>query len=243
MIRAPQAPVLPLHHSRHVLTMLMVSTNNGKINSVRVFFFLFFLSIVFYFFPVSSYAATIIQVPFTAQAPYGNWAEPWQDFCEEASVVMSAHFLWNAPLTPKLADTEMQLIKQYEQVVFKKYNDTSVAQTASILKNLYGFKNIETRRVESASAITNELSQGKIILVPAAGRMLQNPYFKAPGPLYHMIVIRGFDDAKHTFITNDPGTRKGNGYEYDQELLFRAIHDWNEENVMRGEKNVIIITK
>ena len=188
-------------------------------------------------------AAMIIPVPFTSQAPGGNWAEPWQDFCEEASVVMAAHFLGGTPLTAKRAETEKQIIKQYEELVLKKYDDTSAAETASILKNLYGFNNIETRRIESASDITKELMQNKIVLVPVAGRMLHNPYFKAPGPFYHMVVIRGFNDAKHTFVTNDPGTRKGNGYVYDQELLFRAIHDWNNGDVMHGEKNIIMAGK
>ena len=191
----------------------------------------------------AAFGATIIPVPFTSQAPLGNWAEPWQDFCEEASVVMAAHFLRGTPLSPKLAETEMQIIKQYEELVLKKYDDTSAAETASILKNLYGFNNIETRRIESISDITKELMQNKIVLVPAAGRLLRNPNFKAPGPAYHMIVIRGFDDAKHTFITNDPGTRKGNGYVYDQKLLFRAIHDWNNGDVMRGEKNIVVAGK
>ena len=213
-----------------------------KINTLRTGALLLGISGFFVVAPVA-FGATIIPVPFTSQAPFGNWAEPWQDFCEDASVVMAAHFLRGAPLSPKLAETEMQIIKQYEKLAFKKYDDTSAAQTASILKNLYGFNIIETRRIESVSDITKELMQGKIVLVPTAGRLLKNPNFKAPGPVYHMVVIRGFDDAKHTFIANDPGTRKGNGYVYDQELLFHAIHDWNNGDVMRGEKNIVVAGK
>ena len=190
-----------------------------------------------------SFAATIIQVPFTSQAPLGNWAEPWQNFCEEASSVMAAHFVWGTPLTAYIAETEMQLIKKYEKLAFKKYDDTSASETASILKNLYGFKNIEVRPVASVDEIIKELSQGHIILAPAAGRMLHNPYFVSPGPLYHMVLVRGFDTAKHTFITNDPGTRRGNGFAYDQDIFFRAIHDWNKGDVMRGEKNVVVVIK
>ena len=76
------------------------------------------------------------------------------------------------------------------------------------LRNLYGFKNIATKRIASAFDITKELSEGRIVIVPTAGRLLKNPHFTASGPLYHMLVIKGFDDAKHTFITNDPGTRR-----------------------------------
>ena len=191
--------------------------------------------------PLFSFAAVIIPVPFTSQAPSGNWAQPWQDFCEEASVAMAVHFLWKAPLTPSFAETEMQIIKQYEQIVFGDYKDTTADQTASILKNLFGFKHIRIRSVSVSADIKKELSAGNIVIVPTAGRMLKNPYFTPPGPLYHMLVVRGFDEVKHTFITNDPGTRKGNGLAYDQEVLVRAIHDWNAGDVLNGEKNVIVV--
>ena len=227
----------------HLLVFMQhLITKMKKINTIRAGMTFLGISGFFLMTPIS-FAATVIPIPFTSQAPAGNWTQPWQDFCEEASIVMSAHFLWNAPLTSRLAETQMQLIKQYEELVFKKYNDTSADETASILKNLYGFKNIETRHIDSVSDITKELSQAHIVLVPAAGRLLHNPYFIAPGPLYHMVLIRGFDDVKHTFIVNDPGTRRGNGFVYDQELLFRAIHDWNGGDVMRGEKNVVVVGK
>ena len=156
---------------------------------------------------------------------------------------MTAHFLWGVPLTSKIAETEMQVIKQYEELAFKKYDDTSANETASILKNLYGFKHIETRRVASVDDMIKELSEGRIVLVPLAGRMLKNPYFVSPGPLYHMVVVRGYDNIAHTFITNDPGTRRGNALVYNQELFFHAIHDWNGGDVMNGEKNVVVVGK
>ncbi|MDP3770597.1 MAG: C39 family peptidase [Candidatus Sungbacteria bacterium] len=193
--------------------------------------------------PSLSWAATLIAVPFTSQAPFGNWAQPWQDFCEEASVAMAVHFVWGVPLMPSFAETEMQIIRQYEQIVFKKYKDTSASETASILSHLFGFKNVRTQTITSRDEIKKELSAGNIIIIPAAGRMLKNPYFTPPGPLYHMLVIKGFDDERGTFITNDPGTRKGNGFAYSQSRLFDAIHDWNEGDVLSGAKKIIVIGK
>ncbi len=213
-----------------------------KINSIYICAAVVSLGAFFIAAPVS-FAATTLFVPFTSQAPFGNWAMPWQEFCEEASVVMSVHFLLGTPLTMSRAEAEMQIIKQYEQIVFKKYYDTSATETASILKNLYGFKNINTERISSASDITKELSQGHIVVVPTAGRLLKNPNFTPPGPLYHMVVVKGFDSAKRTFIVNDPGTRNGNGYIYDQSVLMNAIHDWNGGDVLHGEKIVIVVSK
>lgn len=183
----------------------------------------------------------VLAVPFAAQAPFGNWSQPWQDFCEEASVVMAAHFVWQLPLAPGLAELEMQIIQQYENIVFQRNRDTSVEETADILRNLYHLENILVQSVDSTADIKREIQNGKPVIVPAAGQMLENPYFKAPGPWYHMLVITGFDDAKNIFITNEPGTRRGESFAYDQQKLFSAIHDWNNGDVLRGDKKMIVV--
>ncbi|TSC77411.1 MAG: Uncharacterized protein G01um101433_606 [Parcubacteria group bacterium Gr01-1014_33] len=208
---------------------------------MQPFRFLPLIGVFLLCFAFPAYAATAPGVPFTSQAPFGNWARPWQEFCEEASVVMAAHFLWNAPLSPKIADAEMRIIKKYEELVLGKYEDTSAEETASILKNLYGFKGVEVKTVTSPEDIKKEISSGRIVIVPAAGRMLKNPYFKLPGPLYHMLVVYGFDDESGVFITNDPGTSRGKGFRYRQTLLLNAIHDWNNGDVMEGEKKMIVV--
>ena len=192
---------------------------------------------------VSAAQRIVLDVPFTVQAPFGDWSEPWQNFCEEASVVMAAHFLWGFPITPLLADTEMRLIKQYEELAFGRHKDTSIEETAGVLQNLYGFSGIRVKSVRSADEIKQELIGGKIVVAPMAGRLLKNPFFKSPGPLYHMVVIRGFDDERKTFIVNDPGTRRGEKLSYNQSLLMNALHDWNNGDVLRGEKKVMVVGK
>jgi len=54
--------------------------------------------------------------------------------------------------------------------------------------------------------------------------MLKNPNFKAPGPIYHMLVIKGLTKTGD-FITNDNGTRNGHNYIYKPDILYAAIHD------------------
>lgn len=187
-------------------------------------------------------AASVLAVPFVSQAPFGDWSQPYQDFCEEASAVMAAHFIWGVPVTPKIADTEMRIMKRFEELVLDgKSRDTSIDEAASILRVLYGFKHITTKIIQSPEEIKNELSVGRLVIAPASGELLNNPYFRKPAPLYHMIVVRGFDDAKNVFITNDPGTRRGNGLAYNQSILWNAIHDWNHGDVLYGEKKVMVI--
>ncbi|MDP3771758.1 MAG: C39 family peptidase [bacterium] len=193
-------------------------------------------------FPLPS-RAVVSGVPFTVQAPFGNWRQPWQDFCEEASVVMAAHFVLDLPLTPAVAEQEMQIIRQYEELVYRRSRDTSADETAGILQKLYGLKNIQVLPVAASDDLKKELVMGRLVIIPVAGRLLKNPHFTSPGPNYHMVVVSGYDDARGIFITHDPGTRWGKGYTYGQKLLFGAIHDWNGGDVMRGEKKMIVVGK
>ncbi|MBI3420689.1 MAG: C39 family peptidase [Candidatus Sungbacteria bacterium] len=190
-----------------------------------------------------THAATVLNAPFSAQAPFGIWEQPWQDFCEEASVAMAAHFIWKLPLEADIAATEMLLIQQYEGLVLGKDKDTSIDETAQVLRVLYGFgAKIQTRLIRDIADIKRELAAGHLVIIPAAGRLLKNPYFQRPGPVYHMLAITGFDDERGVFITNDPGTRRGKGFVYPQQRLWRAIHDWNNGDVLHGEKKMIVVT-
>ena len=54
-----------------------------------------------------------------------------------------------------------------------------------------------------------------------------------------MVVVRGWTIDK--IITNDPGTRRGEEFTYDPDVLFNAIHDWNDGDVYNGQKAMITI--
>ncbi|OHA03754.1 MAG: hypothetical protein A3J10_04245 [Candidatus Sungbacteria bacterium RIFCSPLOWO2_02_FULL_54_10] len=154
---------------------------------------------------------------------------------------MAAHFMWRMPLSPEIADFEMGLIRQFEIAAFGRWRDTGIEETADILRRLYGFSGIKTTLIASPEDMKKELSAGKIIIAPTAGRLLKNPYFTPPGPLYHMVVIRGFDEEKQAFIVNDPGTRRGEGLRYPTDVLFYAIHDLHDGDILQGEKRVMIV--
>ena len=74
---------------------------------------------------------------------------------------------------------------------------------------------------------------------------MENPYFRVPGPLYHALVIVGYDDAKKEFITHDPGTRRGENYHYSQEIIWNAAHDFpgKKSDILEGAKNIILVKK
>ena len=91
--------------------------------------------------------------------------------------------------------------------------------------------------------IKEELKKGNLIVMGMAGRLLKNPYFTAPGPVYHMLVVKGYDQKG--FFVNDPGTRRGANYHYSYEILMNAARDWggSDENIMQTEPVAIVFLK
>lgn len=182
-----------------------------------------------------------IDVPFTPQAPHANWNDPYQEACEEASVIMVDYFFRNLEFTPEQANREIVQLVNWEQS--NGYGqDVNVEQMRDIVEDYYGY----TARVSdnvSAESIMYEVSKGNPVILPAAGRLLKNPYFSGEGPFYHMLVVIGYD-KKH-FITNDPGTKRGADYKYDQETLLNAVHDWTgiKEETHTGAKRMLIIER
>lgn len=181
-----------------------------------------------------------LDVPFTSQAPFQNWDLPYGEFCEEASVLMAASYIngWLIP-NPSTANQKMLEIKAFEEKRFGYYEDTNAEETAIILKEFYGLKNVKILPNPQIIDIKTALGQGKLVIVPAAGRELGNPHFRNPGPLYHMLVIKGYT-KNGDFITNDPGTRLGANYIYSQNVIMNAMHDWYNGN-SQGRKVVIIV--
>jgi peptidase C39-like protein len=183
-----------------------------------------------------------LDVPFTSQAPHKIWDYDHEEFCEEASALMAVSYLKgdHSITNPDVADQQLYAIKEWEMTTFGYFADTTTAETARILTDKFDVSAVRLIHVPTLFQIKTALSQGKVVLVPAAGRLLPNPNFKSPGPLYHMIVLKGYT-RDGMFITNDPGTRLGADFLYTYDAVMNAMHDWNDGDVLNGEKIVIIV--
>jgi hypothetical protein len=170
----------------------------------------------------------ILEVPFTAQAPTGNWDALHEEMCEEGTLVMAHAWVNGINLTPAYAESQLQKLAKWGTDNFGTYVDTNARQTAQMGEAVYG---LHTRIIDSPSIadIKREIDNGSIVIMGMAGRMLGNPNYTPPGPVYHMILIKGYDATE--FITNDDGTRKGNSYHYAYATLMAAAHDWNGDAV------------
>ena len=185
-----------------------------------------------------------LAVPFTSQAPHGNWDEPYQESCEEASVYMvHAYFsgVDEGQIPPDTADAELLKVIDFENELYGFYQDTTAEQAGMFAELMYGhtYTVLTDPTIED---IQRALVAGHPVIVPAAGRLLGNPYFTAPGPVYHMLVIRGYTQDGQ-FIVNDPGTFRGEAYLYDFDTIMSAMHDWNDGNeITEGKKAVLVLS-
>lgn len=184
-----------------------------------------------------------MDVPFTAQAPLGNWSDPrQQDGCEEASALMAMAWVRGETLSPEDAEKEIIAISEYERARYGTYHDTSAHDTAErIFKGYFDYDNVTVAYDMTADDIREELRRGNLVIVPADGQKLDNPNYTPPGPPVHMLVIIGYEGGR--FITNDPGTRAGASYEYKEETLMGAIRDYptGSHEPIESERRAMIV--
>ncbi|OGI18256.1 MAG: hypothetical protein A3J06_03520 [Candidatus Moranbacteria bacterium RIFCSPLOWO2_02_FULL_48_19] len=186
-------------------------------------------------------------VPFTVQAPFGEWnISVFQNGCEEAALVMAAYWISGKPLTKEIAKQEIMALARFEDKKHGQSIDTSAKDTEALFREYYGVTTSEIRTDITLTDMQETLADGAIVIVPADGRKLMNPNYKQPGPMTHMLVVIGYDAEKKEFITHDSGTRKGQNYRYQEEILYEAIRDYptGDHLPIKGiHKNMIVVRK
>jgi hypothetical protein len=182
-------------------------------------------------------------VPFLCQAPHANWAQPWQDACEEAAVIMAIHYINKYPLDKESGNQEILGLVRYQVQRWGGHHDLTAARTARLIKEYYKYDRLEVLYRFGVPEIKAELARGNVVIAPMAGRLLGNPYYTRPGPAYHYMLFKGYDEGRGEFITNDPGTRRGENFRYKYAVAFNAIHDWagSKENIAQGRKALIVV--
>lgn len=180
-----------------------------------------------------------LDIPFVSQAPHGNWDLPYQETCEEAAIIMTHRFLAGEDITPDSMDEDILKLVEWENKRFGYYKDTTAEEIAIMLREYFKRTDIEVIYNFTIEDIKREVADGHPVVLPAAGRLLPNPNFKQPGPIYHALVVKGYTREK--IITNDPGTRRGADFLYYPEDLMNAIHDWDPDNILNGKKVMIVV--
>ncbi len=192
--------------------------------------------------------SVVHDVPFTPQAPFGDWADPrQQDGCEEASVVMTYRWATGQELTRQEALEEITSMSNWEENTYGGYRDTSAADTrARLLEEFYGYDHARVVYDITLADVKRELAAGNILIIPFNGQILANPNFKPPGPERHMLVVIGYDDTTKTIITNDPGTRLGEKFTYSYQNFEKSFRDYETGNhvpITEERTAMIVVSK
>ncbi len=180
-----------------------------------------------------------IEVPYTSQAPERDWAQPWQDACEEASALMLDAYYRNYGLSPLSAKDEIVKLIDWQE---KKGWGTSIPiENIKIILQEYFKINRPIRLIANPTVteIKKLVAAGKPVLAVVDGRLLKNPYYSGVGPVYHALIIRGY--TNDVFITNDPGVNRGKNFPFPIEVLMNALHDWNDGDVTHGMPMILVV--
>lgn len=186
-------------------------------------------------------------VPFTPQAPTGNWINIIQgNGCEEATILMAYSWSTGKNITPELAVKEIINISDYSLKTLGHFHDISNEDTLRLLREYFKFNNAYLEKEVNLETIKTKLVNEKIIIVAVNGDKLNNPYYQIPKPANHKIIIIGYDETKKEFVTNDPGTSKGEKFNYKYGQLLEAVTDYPtgyKESFETAKKSMIVVEK
>ncbi len=189
----------------------------------------------------------LLDIPFAAQAPFGEWNDIRQsEGCEEAAILMAVRWAKGQSLTLEEAKEEIIRIYEYQIANFWTAHDTSAQDTLDwIVSGYFNYPNVKLVENITIQDIKNELYSGNAVVVPVNGKLLPNPYFSGIGPLQHTILIKGYDSKTKEFITNDPGTRFGENFRYHSSVLDMALHDYEsgDKTYLPEQQKTMLVVK
>jgi hypothetical protein len=185
-----------------------------------------------------------IDVPFSAQAPEGNWAEPWQNACEETSVIMIDSFYKGNTLSKEQAKQEILRVFSLKEDKFESSKDESMEKVADLINSTDLIWEAHVVVNPTLQDMKNELANNRPIIAPVyAPKLKSNPQYGFGEVDYHVFVISGYDDLWQQFIVKDPGSSRGNNQRYSYEEVMNAVHDFLPSDYDQGRKAVIFTSK
>jgi hypothetical protein len=178
--------------------------------------------------PVNLPAGILLPVPFTPQAPLGNWFDR-QHTCEEASLLMVDRYLHGdhsgALIDPRTADAGINQISTWKPAV-----DLTTRQVGAVARRYMGwaYEVLPADRLH----MKQQLALGRPLVVGVRTHGLGNPnypgyrthYEETGWSVSHYLVVIGYDTSDR-FVLNDPGLTKGQRYYIKFDQLMHAIDD------------------
>src|SRR3989344_1530582 len=187
-----------------------------------------------------------LPVPFVWEIPDGAWVKPWNNACEEASVIMTEAFYLGTPkknFSRTEAKEAMFPLFGIEDRLFGSNADTDAARTTQLINDYTAF-DATIKENPTLEEIKAELQQNHPVISLHYGYGLQNPHhrFRRGGSSYHMMVIVGFDEDKKEFLVNDPELKTGLDYPYPYDTILNTLHDFNHKTRKADGRPVVLFT-
>lgn len=178
-----------------------------------------------------------LDVPWFCQAPHEN-PDSWKihkESCEEAALLMVLYHLSGRKKTDR-DKIHAQLVDMidWQMQTWGVHKDLHADSVKLLAMEYFGLKDhdVEIVRKATSDTLKSLLSRGFPVIVPTAGRMLGNPYFTPPGPLYHMVVVTGYTSDR--VITNDIGTKRGRDFSYPWDVFMKSMeHEGGDVIILR----------
>lgn len=194
----------------------------------------------------------IENVPFVSQAPTGIWDAYHNETCEEAAALTAIYYRDGTNVDSARIEEDLIKLTDWQDENWGGNFELSVYKLQELIKAYY---NREAQIINNPTVddIKKELVNNNPVIIPASGRTLNNPNYTGLGPVYHMLVLIGYDNNEGVFISDDIGITKGENYTFPFDVIINSIHDmpsWQENKdtinanpdmIFSGAKNVLII--
>ena len=189
-------------------------------------------------------AELTLDVPFSPQAPTGNWDN--NENCEETSLIMAQAYFDGRTENILPADEVQESINKlnaWEDVNFGHHEDTGADETSRMAEKVL---DLDVRQIRdyTESDLKRALSDDHVVLLPLSARLLENPqHYADGGPFYHMLIVIGYNEVG--FIVHDPGSDDGADNVYSFAILKNAAVDWNNKTktIDPTRKIALIVSK
>ena len=181
-----------------------------------------------------------LSVPFIPQAPRQIWDALHEEACEEASMLMVRAYFdgERGAVASSTADERILSLVDFETDLGYGI-DVTAEEAVEIIEARWPDLDAAVVLMIGPDIVKRFVASGIPVILPVDGKTLPNPNFRNGGPVYHMLVVRGYTADR--FITNDPGTRKGEDFLYTYDGLLNAVHDWNGGDVPNGDRVMVVV--
>lgn len=189
----------------------------------------------------------LLQVPYTTQAPLGNWAQH-QESCEEATLTMLSSYWARDPsvvIDPNAADASIAALVRWQVQNWGSEDDLTDHRMGELAKGYYGYA---YQIVPNApQAIREQLAAGRPLIAGVRTHSLGNPdypgyrnhYEQTGWSVPHFVLVIGYDGDG--VWLNDPGISKGRGYHVTFAQLAHAIDSLEQHHPALNEGQVLLV--